>query len=102
MNMEKKKLEQNKIDWMITLVPLGIVVMMAVLFFLVPERSNVVVSQIRYILGDTFGVYYLMIGLGIFLVSIYIACSRYGDMKNSVGVNLSTGALICLPLIKRV
>lgn len=71
---------RSKLDWMITLVPLGIVVAMSILFFLFPEQSNAVVSQIRYILGDTFGSYYLIIGLGIFLVSIFIACSKYGNI----------------------
>lgn len=71
---------RGQIDWMITLVPLGIVTALSVLFFVMPEQSNAVISQIRYVLGDTLGVYYLIIGLGIFLVSIFIACSRYGDI----------------------
>lgn len=71
---------RGQIDWMITLVPLGIVTALSVLFFLMPEQSNAVISQIRYVLGDTLGVYYLIVGLGIFLVSIFIACSRYGDI----------------------
>ena len=45
-----------------------------------PEQSNKVIGQIRYLLGDTYGVYYLIIGLGVFLVSIYIACSKYGNI----------------------
>lgn len=72
--------EKKRIDWMITLVPLAIVVGLGILFFFLPEQSNVVISQIRYLLGDTFGTYYLVIGLGIFLVSLFIACSKYGDI----------------------
>lgn len=81
--MSKEKIrgiEKNRIDWMITLVPLGIVIAMSVLFFLFPERSNTVISQIRYVLGDTFGSYYLVIGLGSFLISLYIAGSKYGNI----------------------
>lgn len=74
------KQERGKIDWMITLVPLAMVVGMSLLFFLFPEQSNAVISRIRYILGDTFGSYYLIIGLGIFLFSIFIASSKYGDI----------------------
>ena len=73
-------MKEKKIDWMITLVPLVLVVGLSVLFFLLPEQSNQVLSQIRFFFGDTFGVYYLLIGLGIFLVSIYIAASRYGTI----------------------
>lgn len=72
--------EKQKIDWMITLVPLVLIVGLCVLFFFMPDQSNVVLSQIRFFFGDTLGVYYLIIGLGVFLVSIYIACSKYGDI----------------------
>ena len=69
---------KGKIDWMITLVPLGIVIALCILFFLLPDQSNAVLSQIRFFFGDTFGTYYLVIGLGIFLLSLYIAGSKYG------------------------
>ena len=72
--------ERGKIDWMITLLPLGIVITLSILFFFIPEQSNTVLGHIRYVLGDTFGTYYLVIGLGIFLVSIFVAGSRYGDI----------------------
>lgn len=72
--------ERKKIDWMITLVPLGIIVGLCILFFLAPNQSNKILSQIRFLLGDTFGTYYLIIGLGIFLVSIYVALSKYGNI----------------------
>lgn len=79
---KKKRLEQeyNRIDWMITLLPLGIIVVLCILFFCMPEQSNKVLSQIRFLLGDTFGVYYLIIGLGVFLISFYVAGSKYGNV----------------------
>ncbi len=72
--------ERRKIDWMITLVPLAIVVALCIVFFFAPEQSNAVLSQIRFFFGDTFGTYYLVIGLGIFLLSLYIAGSKYGNI----------------------
>lgn len=72
--------ERGRIDWMITLVPLGIIVGLCVVFFFMPEQSNAVLSQIRFFFGDTFGVYYLVIGLGIFAMSLYIAGSKYGGI----------------------
>ncbi len=75
-----RKNKQNKIDWMITLVPLSLILCLCVVFLVAPQQSNVVLSQIRFFLGDTFGSYYLIIGLGIFILSIYIACSKYGDI----------------------
>lgn len=72
--------ESKKIDWMITLVPFIIIVVLCVLFFLMPDRSNKILGQIRYVLGDVFGTYYLAIGLGIFLFSLFIASSGYGKV----------------------
>lgn len=72
--------ESKKIDWTITLVPLIVIMMLCVLFMLLPEQSNRVLSQIRFFFGDTFGSYYLIIGLGIFLTSLYVAGSKYGNI----------------------
>lgn len=79
MNHETTKTRQ-KIDWLITLVPLAIVVALCLVFFFLPEESNIILSKVRFFFGDTFGVYYLIIGLGIFIVSIYIAMSKYGNI----------------------
>lgn len=70
----------NEIDWMITLVPFFLVIGLCALFFCMPEQSNNVLSKVRFFFGDSLGTYYLIIGLGIFLLSIFIACSKYGDI----------------------
>ena len=70
----------KEIDWMITLVPLAIIGGLSLLFFIFPEQSNVVLSQVRFFFGDTLGTYYLIVGLGIFVVSIYLCMSRYGNI----------------------
>lgn len=72
--------ESKKIDWLLTLIPCIIVVGLCILFYLVPEQSETVLSNIRFFFGDTLGTYYLAIGLGIFLLSVYLACSRYGNI----------------------
>lgn len=78
--MREKHKSENKIDWMITLVPLGIIIGLCVLFFLMPDQSNLVLGKIRFFFGDTLGSYYLIIGLGIFLLSLYVAGSKYGNI----------------------
>ena len=78
--MEENTYEKNKIDWMITLLPLCVIIALCVVFFLSPEQSNEVLSQVRFFFGDTLGTYYLVIGLFIFGTSIYLACSKYGDV----------------------
>ena len=75
-----QKVEKKTIDWMITLVPLAVVVALCIVFFFAPEQSNKILSQIRFFFGDTLGSYYLIIGLGIFLLSMFIAASKYGNI----------------------
>ena len=70
--------DRSRIDWMITLVPFVLIVVLALLFFLLPDASNAVLGSIRTFLGDSFGLYYLLIGLGTAVMSLYIALSRYG------------------------
>lgn len=48
--------------------------------FIMPNQSNKVLSQIRFFFGDTLGTYYLIIGLGIFILSIFIGSSKYGNI----------------------
>lgn len=79
MNLKFNK-KDSKIDWMITLVPLAIIILLCALFIFIPGQSNAILTNIRYILGDTFGIYYLIIGLVIFLVSVFIAISKYGNI----------------------
>ena len=70
----------TRVDWIITIMPLALIVALCVVFFVAPDASNDVLSQIRFFFGDTLGSYYLIIGLGIFLASMYIAFSKYGDV----------------------
>lgn len=76
----KVKTEQGKIDWLITLVPQAFVISLCVLFFFKPEQSKAVLSQIRFFFGDTLGTYYLIIGLGIFILSLYLLGPKYGNI----------------------
>ena len=80
MSKEQTVKTSGKIDWMITLVPLCIIVGLSLLFFFLPEQSNNIINQVRFFLGDTMGSYYLIIGLGIFFVSMFVACSKYGKI----------------------
>lgn len=74
------KTSKNGIDWMITLVPLILIGALSLLFFLMPEQSNLVLGQVRFFFGDTLGAFYIAAGLGIFLVSVYLCASKYGDI----------------------
>lgn len=72
--------KNNQIDWVITLVPLALIVTLCILFFIFPEDANNVLGQVRFFFGDTLGSWYLIVGLGFFLVSMFIAFSKYGNI----------------------
>ncbi len=71
---------KSRIDWLITILPFSLIVALCVIFFVIPEQSNSVLGQIRFFFGDTFGIYYLVVGLGFFLASMYMAFSKYGNI----------------------
>ena len=65
---------------MLTLVPFILIIALAVVLFILPEQSNKVIGDVRFFFGDTLGVYYLIIGLGVLLVSIFLSVSKYGNI----------------------
>ena len=80
-NMNKTKTtNKGRIDWMVTLVPFILIMSLAVVLFLLPEQSNRVIGDVRFFFGDTLGVYYLIIGVGVLLVSVFLSFSKYGNI----------------------
>ena len=76
----KKKIKSD-IDWFSIIIPLIIFVILSVLFMLMPNESNVVLQAIRAFLGDTCGIYYALLGIGILVCTMYLAFSKYGTIK---------------------
>lgn len=71
----------SKIDWVTTLIPLLVIIILCILFMLLPGKSSAVIENVRNFLGDTLGSYYVIIGIGALLVSVYMAFSKYGKIK---------------------
>ena len=80
MTKDQKKANKGRVDWIITLVPFLFIVGLAVFLFVFPEQANGVISQVRFFFGDTLGSYYLVIGIGVLLVSLFLSFSKYGDI----------------------
>ena len=72
---------RNKIDWSTVFIPFCLILFLCISFIAAPDGSKQILDQLRSLLGDTFGLYYLVIGLGIFLLSLYLAFSRYGSIR---------------------
>ena len=71
----------GQLDLVTTLLPFFCIVALCILFVLYPEGSSRVLESIRGFLGNEMGSYYLLIGLGVFICSLYLAFSRYGKIK---------------------
>ncbi|MBR1390102.1 MAG: BCCT family transporter [Lachnospiraceae bacterium] len=84
MEKEKKKEKVNlkeQIAWSTTLIPLAGILLLGVLFMVFPDGSKHVLEVVRSFLGDQIGIYYLLIGLGFLICSIYMGLSRFGKIK---------------------
>lgn len=75
-----KTADKSRIDWLVTLVPFILIMGLAIYLFIFPEQANGVISQVRFFFGDTVGIYYLIIGIGVLLISIFLSFSKYGDI----------------------
>lgn len=77
---ENRTLKQE-IDWGTTLIPLIGIVVLGVLFMIFPKGSQDIIGMIRGFLGDEFGIYYMLLGIGTVLCSLYMAFSKFGKIK---------------------
>ena len=74
-------MKKTNVDYFITVVPFLLVMFLVLLFFIFPEESTGILGNIRIFFNNTLGVFYLIFGLFIFILSIYIAFSKYGNIK---------------------
>ena len=71
----------RRIDWLVTLLPLFSILALCLTFFIDPQGSATLLGSMRSFLGEEFGWYYLILGLGIFLATLYMAFSRFGGIR---------------------
>lgn len=79
--MEEKEIVGKRIDWVTTLVPFVGVTLLCLLFMIIPEESKYRLESIRRFIGDDCGIYYAILGVGIFWLSIWTAFSKYGKIR---------------------
>ena len=97
--MEKENL-RGRIDWITTLIPFVIVLSMMLVFMLIPTQSKLFVDTLRGFFGDTIGIYYVILGIGSVLVSLYLAFKdkygqiRLGNVDKPVYSNFAWGTMI--------
>ncbi|MCI9437276.1 MAG: BCCT family transporter [Lachnospiraceae bacterium] len=71
---------KRKIDPITTIIPLAIILLLCCLFVIAPGESSHGLKMIRGFLEGELGIYYLAVGLGVLLISLYIAFSDIGKI----------------------
>ncbi len=77
---QESKISKGRIDWLITLAPFILILALAGYLFIFPEQSNEVIGDVRFFFGDTVGIYYLLMGIGVLIISLFLSFSKYGDI----------------------
>ena len=78
--MKENKVKDNEIDWYAIIIPLVGVIIISILFLTFPDKSMQMIQVVRAFLGNQCGIYYAVLGLGIFFCSIYMAFSDFGKI----------------------
>lgn len=68
--INKETSDLKKIDPWTTMVPFIAIFILCLFFIVKPKESTDALSFIRNFIGDTFGTYYLIIGLGVLFTSL--------------------------------
>ena len=82
--MQKKNAPPQKkqqIDWGITIFPLAAIAALAVYLVLRPQQAEAAIAALRNILVNDLGSIYMIFGLGVLVLSIGIALSKYGNIR---------------------
>lgn len=81
MNKDVKKKCLEGIDWGITLTPLLIIAVISSALMLMPEQSKNVISVLRDFFVNDLGFFYILLGLGILGLAVWLAFSKYGSIQ---------------------
>lgn len=87
------------IDWGITLTPLLIIIVISAALMVNPEQSKMIISTLRSFFVNDLGFFYILLGLGILGMAIWLAFSRYGNIQlgkreKPIYSNFKWGAMI--------
>ena len=80
MKPKQKSFLQN-LDWVTTILPFGCITFVMLSVYDISGSSANILASIRFFLGDQLGSYYLLMGLGAVICSLYMAFSRFGSIK---------------------
>lgn len=76
-----RRFEKSKYNLSVMFTPLIILAALTVLIMIFPVQSNQIISNIRNLFGNEFGVYYLLLGFIFVVIALFLAFSKYGNIK---------------------
>lgn len=71
----------KRLDLVSMIVPAITVLTLCLIFVFLPGQAEAFIESLRNFLGVTFGSYYMLLGLGILLLTLGIAFSKYGNIR---------------------
>jgi len=74
-------MEKERLDLLTMIVPLIGIVTLGILFFVAPTQSQEMLDTVRGFLGNDIGAYYILIGVMAFCTAMYMAFSKFGDVR---------------------
>lgn len=66
---------------LLTIVPVAIVTLVAIMLFISPEGTYDMIANLRYVVGDMLSSYYLLLGLAFILLILGLSFSKYGNIR---------------------
>lgn len=76
-----KKMKESKVDWLVTIIPIVVILALSILFMVLPEGSNNVLGSVRFFFGDKLGSIYIIFGLVFLFAAVFMAGSKIGEVK---------------------
>lgn len=67
-------------DWSLIMIPVFIILVLSNVFTFFPSASRGMLERVRDFLGNQMGVYYLLMGIGMFAFSLVLAFSKVGTI----------------------
>jgi len=74
-------MKNTQVDWVSMIVPMVCIIILGTVFIVVPETSQQTLDTIRGFLGDDIGVYFILLGLVSFGITLFMAFSKFGAIK---------------------
>lgn len=80
-NKQMNNSNKIKTDWIVTIVPVATVIVMALMFAFQTEKITAAMEGVRDFFVNDLGFTYIIVGLFMLIVSIWVAFSKFGNIK---------------------